>query len=81
MLSTTDGEGATFDGSSRVTYDVSGRSQYVQSRADHINIRFRSNRADGLLLYADGNQGDYVAIEMVRGKLYLHIDLGREMCI
>ena len=72
-----DGEQATFDGSSRITYDISGQDQYVQTRSDHLKMRFRTNEQDSLLFYADGNQGDYIVLEMIRGKLYFHIDLGK----
>jgi contactin associated protein-like 2 len=71
-----DGEGATFDGNSRITYDLSGPMQFVHTRSDFIKFRFRTNQADGLLLFADGNQGDYIILEMIRGKLYLNLDLG-----
>ena len=77
LLYFVDGETATFDGGSRVTYDLSGTDQYVQTRQDHLKLRFRTNRANGLLFFADGNQGDYVVLEMVRGRLYFHIDLGK----
>lgn len=73
-----DGEGTTFDGASRITYDISGDKQYVQTRSDHIKLRFRTSQADGLLIYADGNQGDYVILELIRGRLYFHIDLGEQ---
>ncbi len=71
-----DGEGASFDGMSRITYDISGPNQYVQTRRDLFKLRFRTNHADGLLFFADSNQGDYVVLELVHGKLYFHIDLG-----
>jgi len=71
-----DGEGATFDGKSRVTYDISGPEDYVQSRKDYVKMRFRTNKPEGLLLFADSNQGDYMIVEMLMGRLYLHMDLG-----
>ena len=71
-----DGEGASFDGESRITYDISGSNEYVQTRKDLFKLRFRTNSANGLLFFADSNQGDYVILELVHGKLYLHIDLG-----
>ena len=42
-------------------------------------MRFKTNQADGLLLYADGNQGDYYILELMRGRLYFHIDLGKKI--
>lgn len=73
-----DGQGATFDGQSRITYDLTGTNQYVQSRSDLLKLRFRTSIADGLLFFADGNQGDYLVLEMLRGRLYLNIDLGKK---
>ncbi len=77
MFDCIDGEGATFDGKSRVTYDISGPGQYVQTRSDNLKLRFRTNHADGLLFFADSNQGDYLVLEMLKGRLYFHIDLGK----
>jgi len=71
-----DGEAATFGGEGRITYDISGPNQWVQTRHDYIRLRFKTNTADGLLVFADGNQGDYIILEMVRGRLYLNLDLG-----
>ena len=72
-----DGESATFEGSGRITYDISGEGQYAQTREDNLKMRFRTNQADSVLLYADGNQGDFYILEMMRGRLYFHIDLGK----
>lgn len=71
-----DSDSARFDGNSRISYDVSGVNQYVQFRTDLLKLRFKTTQADGLLFYADGNQGDYLILEMIRGKLYLNYDLG-----
>jgi len=71
-----DGEAATFSGKGRITYDISGPNQWVQTRHDYIRLRFKTNTADGLLVFAAGNQGDYIILELVRGRLYLNLDLG-----
>lgn len=39
-------------------------------------MRFRTNMPEGVLLYADGNQGDVLAVELKRGYLHFKIDLG-----
>lgn len=72
-----DAEAATFDGSSRITYDISGEMQFVQTPEDYVRLRFKTNQADGLLFFADGNQGDYIILEMIRGSLFLNLDLGQ----
>jgi len=71
-----DAEGAYFDGASSISYDLSGSMEYVQSRNDSFKLRFRTSNSDGLLFFADGNQGDYIILELLRGRLYLNIDLG-----
>lgn len=50
--------------------------EYVQSRNDSLRLRFRTSASDGLLFFADGNQGDYFILELLRGRLYLNINLG-----
>lgn len=74
-----DAEGATFTGDSHISYDLSGSMQWIQMPKDHVKLRFRTSQPDGLVLFADGNQGDYFILEMVGGKLYLHIDLGKRI--
>jgi len=71
-----DAEGAYFDGHSSITYDISGDMQYIQSRNDSLKFRFRTSTANGLLFFADGNQGDYIILELLRGRLHLNMDLG-----
>ena len=77
MYVVSDGESVTFSGDSRITYDISGLNQWVQTRNDYIRLRFQTNDADGLLLFADSNQGDYIILEMVRGRMFLNLDLGK----
>ncbi|CAL1542707.1 unnamed protein product [Lymnaea stagnalis] len=65
---------ASFDGESYIEYDMS--RQAVQTTQDSVELRFRTGRPDGVLLYASGNQGDLFMLEMSRGVLYFKIDLG-----
>ena len=44
--------------------------------SDTIKMRFKTNKQDGILLFADGNQGDYLTLELLDGSLWLNIDLG-----
>jgi len=48
----------------------------ARTETDLILMRFRTTKQDGVLLYADGNQGDFLAIELKRGYLHFTIDLG-----
>ncbi|XP_059162405.1 neurexin-4-like [Physella acuta] len=65
---------ASFDGESYIEYDMS--RQAVQTSQDLMEMRFRTTRADGVLMYASGNQGDLFMLELSRGILYFKIDLG-----
>jgi contactin associated protein-like 2 len=71
-----DAESAFFDGQSSITYDLSGNMEYAQSRNYSLKLRFKTSQSDGLIFFADGNQGDYLIVELVRGRLHLNIDLG-----
>ena len=44
---------------------------------DHYAINFKTLEQDGLLLHSEGVQGDVVTLELKRGRLYLHISLGK----
>nr|CAG4643694.1 EOG090X00DN [Lepidurus arcticus] len=48
----------------------------VSSRRDKLNFRFRTNRADGLLLYSRGTQGDYLALQLLQNRLVLNLNIG-----
>lgn len=48
----------------------------ARTETDLILMRFRTTKQDGVLLYADGNQGDFLAVELKRGYLHFTIDLG-----
>jgi len=46
------------------------------TQTDLITLRFRTTKPHGVLMYADGNQGDVIALELSRGYIALTIDLG-----
>ena len=50
--------------------------QAVQTTQDLFELRFKTGRPDGIIMYASGNQGDIIMLEMRRGYLYFKIDLG-----
>ncbi|XP_060068811.1 neurexin-4-like [Ylistrum balloti] len=66
-----------FDGgTSYISYDLSRQVPPPSSIEDNIKLRFKTNKQDGVILFADGNQGDYLSLELVGGTLYFHLDLG-----
>ena len=48
----------------------------ITSRRDSIQLRFRTNRADGVMLYSRGSQGDILALQLVNNRMLLNVDLG-----
>ena len=64
-----------FDGNAFVEKDLNHHQ--VHSYRDKIQFRFRTDRADGVLLYSHGAQGDIFAVQLVKDKLQLLVDLGQ----
>lgn len=50
----------------------------ITSLEDRIRFRFRTNHANGVLLYSRGAQRDFLALQLVQDKLVLSVDLGGE---
>ncbi|XP_014670433.1 PREDICTED: neurexin-4-like, partial [Priapulus caudatus] len=65
-----------FGGDSLVRYDVSEHAYAIHSQHDSITLRFRTNEQDGIMMYGQGSQGDYICMQLVKGKLYLTLNLG-----
>lgn len=45
---------------------------------DVISLKFRTTSEDGVLLHGEGQQGDYISLELRRARLQLSINLGSE---
>lgn len=49
----------------------------IESSYDDVfRFRFRTNSANGNILYSKGTQGDFMALQMVNNKLVYSLDLG-----
>ncbi|XP_042898016.1 neurexin-4 isoform X2 [Parasteatoda tepidariorum] len=68
-------ESVNFDGKSYFTKEL---YYPIASESEMMRFRFRTNHADGLILYSRGSQGDFVALQLLHNKLLLNIDLGGE---
>ena len=66
MATSVDTVEMNFDGSSFVTYTLNSPLKSVN---DEIYLLFRSIKPSGLLLHAAGSAGDFVTLELLRGKL------------
>ena len=65
---------ADFDGRSSLLYRFNQKS--MSTAKDVISLRFKSRQAEGVLLHGEGQRGDYITLELHRGKLALHLNLG-----
>uniref|UniRef100_A0A3P8TEU0 Contactin associated protein-like 5a n=1 Tax=Amphiprion percula TaxID=161767 RepID=A0A3P8TEU0_AMPPE len=68
---------ADFDGRSSLLYRFNQKS--MSTVKDVISLRFKSHQMEGVLLHGEGQRGDYITLELHRGRLdlYLNLDDGR----
>ena len=57
---------ANFKGKGYIRYKI---STHAQTRKDRVTLRFKTTEAYGILLYSCGKQGDFLLLELKRGKL------------
>ncbi|MBN3304064.1 CNTP5 protein, partial [Amia calva] len=64
---------ADFDGRSSLLYRFNQKS--MSTVKDVISLKFKSLQGDGVLVHGEGQRGDYITLELYRGKLALHLNL------
>ncbi|XP_054642429.1 contactin-associated protein-like 5 [Dunckerocampus dactyliophorus] len=64
---------ADFDGQSALLYRFKQKS--VSTAKDIISLRFKSRRADGVLLHGEGRRGHFITLELRAARLVLHLNL------
>uniref|UniRef100_A0A673K934 Contactin-associated protein-like 5 n=1 Tax=Sinocyclocheilus rhinocerous TaxID=307959 RepID=A0A673K934_9TELE len=64
---------ADFDGRSALLYRFNQKS--TSTVKDVISLRFRSHQAEGVLVHGEGQRGDFLTLELQRGRLILHLNL------
>lgn len=68
------GDVISFDGHSVISYRFRNKKQ--KALKDEISLKFRTTAGDGVLLHGEGQQGDYITLELHRARLQLKINLG-----
>lgn len=63
-----------FDGQSMILLNL--RKKQIDAYEGHLQFRFRTSHADGSLLYATGEEGDTMAIQLLNNKLIYSVNLG-----
>ncbi|XP_050596211.1 neurexin-4 isoform X1 [Bombus affinis] len=67
----------SFNGSSLLRYDL--LREPIETDRHFIRFRFKTNNADGILMYSRGTQGDYIALQLKDNRMILNIDLGSDI--
>ncbi|KAJ6665515.1 hypothetical protein lerEdw1_003356, partial [Lerista edwardsae] len=65
---------ADFDGRSSLLYRFN--QKLMSTLKDVISLKFKSMQGDGVLFHGEGQHGDYITLELQKGRLSLHINLG-----
>ncbi|XP_011876421.1 PREDICTED: neurexin-4 isoform X2 [Vollenhovia emeryi] len=64
----------SFNGSSLIRLDL--LREPIETDRHFLRFRFKTNNADGVLMYSRGTQGDYIALQLRDNRMLLNIDLG-----
>ncbi|XP_041660286.1 contactin-associated protein-like 2 [Cheilinus undulatus] len=64
----------SFDGHGVIAYRF--RSRKIKIIKDIITLKFKTTAGEGILLHGEGQQGDYISLELRRARLQLSINLG-----
>ncbi|XP_047444434.1 contactin-associated protein-like 2b isoform X2 [Mugil cephalus] len=64
----------SFDGHGVISYRF--RSKKMKIVKDIISLKFKTTSRDGVLLHGEGQQGDYIFLELRSARLQLSINLG-----
>ena len=64
----------SFDGHSIIPYRF--RNKKMKMVKDVISLKFKTMARDGVLLHGEGQQGDYISLELHKARLQLSINLG-----
>uniref|UniRef100_A0A8C5CP98 Contactin-associated protein-like 2 n=1 Tax=Gadus morhua TaxID=8049 RepID=A0A8C5CP98_GADMO len=66
----------SFDGQGVISYRFSSKTKKIKFLTDLISLKFRTSAGHGVLLHGEGQQGDYISLELQRARLDgLHIEL------
>ncbi len=71
----TEADVLSFNGSSLVQWDL--QREPLSALKESIRFRFKTNQANGVVMYSRGTQNDYFAMQMRENRLLLNINLGK----
>lgn len=69
-----------FDGQGVISYRFKMKKMKILK--DVISLKFKTLESEGVILHGEGQQGDYITLELRAAKLVLLINLGKSsVCI
>ncbi|XP_035382266.1 contactin-associated protein-like 2a isoform X2 [Electrophorus electricus] len=63
-----------FDGQGVISYRFKMKKMKILK--DVITLKFKTAESEGVIVHGEGQQGDYITLELRRGRLVLQINLG-----
>ncbi|KAI7792786.1 putative contactin-associated protein-like 2, partial [Triplophysa rosa] len=63
-----------FDGQGVISYRFKMKKMKILK--DVIALKFKTSESEGVILHGEGQQGDYITLELRRGRLLIQINLG-----
>uniref|UniRef100_A0AAR2JAD3 Contactin associated protein 2 n=1 Tax=Pygocentrus nattereri TaxID=42514 RepID=A0AAR2JAD3_PYGNA len=66
-----------FDGQGVISYRFKMKKMKILK--DVIALKFKTAESEGVILHGEGQQGDYITLELRRGRLLLQINLGTDL--
>ncbi|KAM4691876.1 contactin-associated protein 1 [Rhinophrynus dorsalis] len=64
----------SFDGDDLISYQFKGKIS--RTIKDNISFNFKTLEKDGILMHAEGSQGDYITLELQKARLIFRMSLG-----
>lgn len=63
-----------FDGQGVISYRFKMKKMKILK--DVITLKFKTSESEGVILHGEGQQGDYITLELKKARLVLQINLG-----
>ncbi|XP_039380015.1 contactin-associated protein-like 2 [Mauremys reevesii] len=63
-----------FDGHAVLPYRF--RNKKMKTLKDVITLKFKTSESEGVIFHGEGQQGDYITLELKKAKLILNLNLG-----
>lgn len=48
----------------------------MKTLKDVISLKFKTSESEGVIFHGEGQQGDYITLELKKAKLFLNLNLG-----